>query len=134
MGSGSVGPFCQLGFLSCRIVRSLMIALTCLRVFLDGSFFMDLVSSKVALWILSAWVIVGFWTIWWLNWTVWSVLSAPFFFRHYFVASIMFHGGADIPFIEGMEIPGFSCLRFVVYHCFCARWHHMCSVEVELPM
>ena len=79
MGSGSVGPFCQLGFLSCRIVRSLMIALTCLRVFLDGSFFMDLVSSKVALWILSAWVIVGFWTIWWLNWTVWSVLSAPFF-------------------------------------------------------
>ena len=26
------------------------------------------------------------------------------FFWHYFVASIMFHGGADIPFIEGMSL------------------------------
>ena len=64
MGSGSVGPFCQLGFLSCRIVRSLMIALTCLRVFLDGSFLVALVSSVVVLWILSAWVIFCVWMMW----------------------------------------------------------------------
>ena len=79
MGSGSVGPFCQLGFLSCRIVRSLMIAAMCSRVFLDGSFFMALVSSIVALWILSVCVIVGVWTMWWLNWTVLGLLSAPVF-------------------------------------------------------
>ena len=79
MGLGYVGPFCRICFRSCRSMRSLMIALTCSRVFLDGSFLMDLVSSIVALWIISAWVIVGVWTMWWLNWTVSSVLSAPVF-------------------------------------------------------
>ena len=41
--------------------------------------FMDLVSSIVALFILSAWVIVGVWKMWWLNWTVSGVLSATVF-------------------------------------------------------
>ena len=36
--------------------------------------------------------------------------------QHWYVASVMFHGGADIPCIGGMEIPVFYCLRFVVYH------------------
>ena len=45
--------------------------------FFYGSFFMSLVSSIVALWILSAWVIVGVWTMWWLNGTVLGVISAP---------------------------------------------------------
>ena len=48
-------------FCSCRSVRSLMIASTCSRVFLDGLFMMDLVSSVVPLRILSAWVI--FWRL-----------------------------------------------------------------------
>ena len=79
MGSGSVVPFCQKKNLSCRIVRSLMIAAMCSRVFLDGSFFMALVSSIVAFWVLYVCVIVGVWTMWWLNWTVLGFLSAPVF-------------------------------------------------------
>ena len=66
-------------FRSCRSVRSLMIASTFSRVFFYGSVLMALVISVVALWILSAWVIVGVWTMWWLNWTMSGVLSAPVF-------------------------------------------------------
>ena len=73
------GSFCRICFLPCRIVRSLMITLTCSRVFSDGSFFMALVSSMVSLWILSALVIFGVWKMWWLNWIVLVVLSAPVF-------------------------------------------------------
>ena len=41
--------------------------------------FMALVSSIVSLLILSAWVIFGVWTLWWLNWTMSGVISAPVF-------------------------------------------------------
>ena len=58
---GSFFSFC---FCSCRSVHSLMIVLTCSRVFLDGSFLMALVSSVVALCILSSWAIVGVWAMW----------------------------------------------------------------------
>ena len=61
MGSDSAGPFCRICFRSCRNVHSLMIASTCSRVSLDGSFMMSLVGSVVALWIISASVIFGVW-------------------------------------------------------------------------
>ena len=54
MASGSAGTFCPFYFRYCRSMCKLMIALTCLRVFLDGSFLIAFVSSVVALWILSA--------------------------------------------------------------------------------
>ena len=58
------GYFLSNFFRSFRSVRSLMIASTCSRVFLDGSFLMSLVSYVVALWIISAWVIFGVWKMW----------------------------------------------------------------------